>query len=100
MIWFCLQKQKLVAHSSIFQGLKEDPFERWSWAKGKSPNLGYSNWKFGEPRDIVLNGEQQCGALNSQGKWESLDCTVKLKSICQKHVDPRDYMKGFSFLIF
>ena len=42
-------------------------------------NGRYQNWARGEPDDV-----NDCGAITLNGKWDAVDCDLRLQFICEK----------------
>ena len=56
----------------------------WEVDKGA---INFTNWKYGEPHNA---GPQDCvsiGALRMLGSWDVEDCSIPLRSICEKPVN-------------
>jgi len=56
----------------------------WAWTDGSA--LGYVNWADGEPGEAFKPGEvgeEGCVELNSDGRWNDINCLQKRGFACR-----------------
>nr|XP_033798851.1 mannose-binding protein-like [Geotrypetes seraphini] len=75
-----LQEMVLKYNKQAFLGITDIQIEgTFQYSTGEE--ITYSNWNVNEPNNV--NGNEECVALRSDGKWYDIICTNKMLLICE-----------------